>query len=303
MDYYAILGVHPTAEDIVIRAAYKALAQRYHPDRFAGSQDEAHRRMSDLTKAYEVLADPVRRQKYDRRRLTYTQSVATYFNSSPRDAPPALDPLDLRSAAAKRKRSRLALSALMVAVVALSAFNLFQYSPQLKEWLSASAPVPMPTPPADAPSRRATDASITGAVTVAPGALPPVASPAKSRNLPIGQGSATAPDATVPDMQAPAPLPANAATESRPVKGPGEIAPRPSVTESGRAAAALGTALPAVAPLPKDERRARTTLAGARTAPADGRISTPPPAPASDPCRDSVAALGLCSPSTTARNK
>jgi hypothetical protein len=301
LDYYAILGVHPTAEDIVIRAAYKALAQRYHPDRFAGSPDEAHRRMSDLTKAYEVLADPVRRQKYDRRRLTYTQSVATYFNSSPRDTPPALDPLDLRSAAAKRKRSRLALSALMVAVVALSIFNLFQYSPQLKERLSASAPVP--APPADARSRRATDASITGAVTAAPGDLPQVASPVKPRNLPIGQGSVSAPDATVPDTQAPAPLHANAATESRPVKGPGEIAPRPSGTESGRAAAALGTALPAVAPLPKDERRARTTLAGARAAPADGRISTPPPAPASDPCRDSVAALGLCSPNTTARNK
>ena len=55
MDYYAVLGVHPSAEDIVIRAAYKALAQRYHPDRFAGSKDEAHRRMSDLAKAYEVL--------------------------------------------------------------------------------------------------------------------------------------------------------------------------------------------------------------------------------------------------------
>jgi len=28
-DYYAVLGVHPSAEDIVIRAAFKALAQRY----------------------------------------------------------------------------------------------------------------------------------------------------------------------------------------------------------------------------------------------------------------------------------
>ena len=30
-DYYAILGVHPTAEQSVIDAAYKALAKRYHP--------------------------------------------------------------------------------------------------------------------------------------------------------------------------------------------------------------------------------------------------------------------------------
>ena len=152
MDYYAILGVHPTAEDIVIRAAYKALAQRYHPDRFAGSQDEAHRRMSELTKAYDVLADPVRRQKYDRRRLTYTQSVATYFNGSAKFPPPVLDPRELRSAAATRKRSRIALSALMIAVVVLSAFNLVQYSGQIKDWLSASLPASSTT--TDADSRR-----------------------------------------------------------------------------------------------------------------------------------------------------
>jgi len=53
-DYYAILGVNPTAEDIVIRAAYKALAQRYHPDRCAGSKEEAHRRMTELTEAFAI---------------------------------------------------------------------------------------------------------------------------------------------------------------------------------------------------------------------------------------------------------
>ena len=31
-DYYAILGVHPTAEIAVIEAAYKALAKKYHMD-------------------------------------------------------------------------------------------------------------------------------------------------------------------------------------------------------------------------------------------------------------------------------
>lgn len=64
-DYYAILGVLPSAEDIVIRAAYKALAQRYHPDRFAGSAAEATRKMADLNEAYDVLNDPIKRAKYD----------------------------------------------------------------------------------------------------------------------------------------------------------------------------------------------------------------------------------------------
>jgi curved DNA-binding protein CbpA len=92
MDYYAVLGVNPTAEDIVIRAAYKALAQRYHPDRFAGSKEEAHRRMSELTQAYEVLADPVRRPKYDRRRKLYARAVAARINHARRFASVALDP-------------------------------------------------------------------------------------------------------------------------------------------------------------------------------------------------------------------
>ena len=42
-DYYAILGVLPTAEDFVIEAAYRALSKRYHPDRYGGT--DAHEKM------------------------------------------------------------------------------------------------------------------------------------------------------------------------------------------------------------------------------------------------------------------
>ena len=64
-DYYRILGVLDDAEEIVIRAAYKALAQRYHPDKWTGSKDEANKRMSDINEAYSVLSDPVKRKQYD----------------------------------------------------------------------------------------------------------------------------------------------------------------------------------------------------------------------------------------------
>jgi curved DNA-binding protein CbpA len=64
-DYYRILGVLDDAEDIVIKAAYKALAQRYHPDKWVGDKDEATRRMSDINEAYGVLSDPVKRREYD----------------------------------------------------------------------------------------------------------------------------------------------------------------------------------------------------------------------------------------------
>lgn len=74
-DYYAVLGVLPDAEDIVIRAAYKALAQRYHPDRFKGPAEEAHRRMVDINEAFAVLSDPVKRREYDGTRNTEAQGT------------------------------------------------------------------------------------------------------------------------------------------------------------------------------------------------------------------------------------
>jgi curved DNA-binding protein CbpA len=64
-DYYRILGVLDDAEDIVIRAAYKALAQRYHPDKWAGDREEANRRMADINEAFDTLSDPIKRKAYD----------------------------------------------------------------------------------------------------------------------------------------------------------------------------------------------------------------------------------------------
>lgn len=64
-DHYRILGVIQDAEDIVIKAAYRALAQRYHPDKWAGSSEEATMRMSEINKAFSVLSDQIKRKQYD----------------------------------------------------------------------------------------------------------------------------------------------------------------------------------------------------------------------------------------------
>ena len=64
-DYYAVLGLLPTAELVVIKAAYKALAQRYHPDKFSGDPDVARSRMEELNEAYRVLSDAQRRKAHD----------------------------------------------------------------------------------------------------------------------------------------------------------------------------------------------------------------------------------------------
>lgn len=67
-DYYRILGVLDDAEDIVIKAAYRALAQRYHPDRWKGQSAEANQRMAEINEAHAVLSDPTKRKQYDAQR-------------------------------------------------------------------------------------------------------------------------------------------------------------------------------------------------------------------------------------------
>ena len=72
-DYYKILGVLDNAEDIVIKAAYRALAQKYHPDK---NQTKAAKDvMQEINEAYSVLSDPTERKKYDgtRKKQEYTQ--------------------------------------------------------------------------------------------------------------------------------------------------------------------------------------------------------------------------------------
>ena len=48
-DYYAILGVLPSAEEIVIKAAYRALSKRYHPDVYTGPN--IAEKMADINEA------------------------------------------------------------------------------------------------------------------------------------------------------------------------------------------------------------------------------------------------------------
>jgi DnaJ-class molecular chaperone len=65
-DFYRILGVDPSSEDIVIRAAYRVLAQRYHPDKRSGKDTCALERMQEINEAYAVLSDQGCRREYDR---------------------------------------------------------------------------------------------------------------------------------------------------------------------------------------------------------------------------------------------
>ena len=63
-DYYEVLGVDRSAELDEIKKAYRKLAVRYHPDRNAGDT-QAEERFKEATEAYDVLANPQKRQAYD----------------------------------------------------------------------------------------------------------------------------------------------------------------------------------------------------------------------------------------------
>ena len=61
-NYYIVLGVPRTESSSGIRAAFRELAKRYHPDR-AGAGAAA--RFQEIAEAYETLSDPQRRRHYN----------------------------------------------------------------------------------------------------------------------------------------------------------------------------------------------------------------------------------------------
>jgi curved DNA-binding protein CbpA len=86
-DLYRILQVDPSANQLVIQAAYRVLAQIFHPD-VAGDEAE----MKRLNGAWEVLGDPRRRKQYDIERAGRHPGAVerTAAASSAHTAPPAV---------------------------------------------------------------------------------------------------------------------------------------------------------------------------------------------------------------------
>ncbi len=65
IDYYKILGVSKTANEMEIKTAYRKLARKYHPDLNPGNK-EAETKFKEINEANEVLSDPENRKKYDK---------------------------------------------------------------------------------------------------------------------------------------------------------------------------------------------------------------------------------------------
>jgi hypothetical protein len=71
--YYERIGVSPDASRDQIRAAYRRLARRHHPDAHEGDSSQ----MAALNEAWRVLSDPARRAMYDASLRTASRPAAT----------------------------------------------------------------------------------------------------------------------------------------------------------------------------------------------------------------------------------
>ena len=80
-DHYKTLGLLSIADDVVIKAAFKALAQKYHPDKYKGDSRHAQKVMADLNAAYAALKTKALRQAYDAR-------LSAYIAKHPKQAAP-----------------------------------------------------------------------------------------------------------------------------------------------------------------------------------------------------------------------
>ena len=68
-DLYETLGVNKGASEDEIKSAYRKMALKYHPDRYASASEQekkaAEEKFKEINHAYEVLSDKNKRANYD----------------------------------------------------------------------------------------------------------------------------------------------------------------------------------------------------------------------------------------------
>lgn len=103
---YDVLEVSQSASPVVVKAAYRSLAQALHPDKNSGTASSGQR-LAEVNDAYSIVSDPVKRLRYDqalglhaakpeRRRVVPagTAGVATFSTGNNLSRPFGFRPFD-----------------------------------------------------------------------------------------------------------------------------------------------------------------------------------------------------------------
>jgi DnaJ-class molecular chaperone len=64
-NFYQTLGLLNDADDVVIKAAYRALAQKYHPDKYKTNKELQTQVMANLNEAFAAIGTKAKRKAYD----------------------------------------------------------------------------------------------------------------------------------------------------------------------------------------------------------------------------------------------
>lgn len=86
-DLYQVLGLLHTAENEVIKAAYKALAQKYHPDRHPDKKLLYTEIMAELNEAHAMLGTARKRKEFDAAWKKFTDKQPKTSEPTPQPAP------------------------------------------------------------------------------------------------------------------------------------------------------------------------------------------------------------------------
>jgi hypothetical protein len=145
-DYYEILQVSPSAEPEIIEAAYKKLAQKYHPD--VNKSPTAIEKMKKINIAHDVLGDTVQRKRYHaewlQRKGEKTSYTGTHAPPEPkpsskyqprqqqRGTTPKPSPIAKEPSRKRRKIAAYIISGLVVLIIMPIIFMNTIFSPQYK---------------------------------------------------------------------------------------------------------------------------------------------------------------------------
>lgn len=87
-DHYATLGIAFDAEPAAIKQAYRKLARVYHPDLNPEAEQASAEQFRQITEAYEVLNDPIRKGLYDQEYRVVVLGQGIVFETVGDTSPP-----------------------------------------------------------------------------------------------------------------------------------------------------------------------------------------------------------------------